>query len=340
MSAPGVAAGRPAAATVALAAAAATAAAAGVFAAVVLGGGWRGGRKGATAGRGDAALNAGIAHFYDQSSGLWEKVWGEHMHHGHYGADGSVRKEHRQAQADMIEETLRWAGAPAAGDPGVRAVLDVGCGIGGSARSLLRRYPEATAEGVTLSPVQCARAAALSAAQGLGSRAAFRVEDALNLPYPDDSFDLVWSMESGEHMPDKRRFVSELARVCRPGGRIIVVTWCHRDTPPDLRPAERRLLDAVCRCYYLPEWCSVSDYVSLLGEAGLGDVRSDDWTPAIRPFWRAVIASALTPAGFVGLLFSTGWATLRGAWAMVYMVRGYRMGVIRFGVLTATKASY
>ena len=329
MSAPGGVAARPAAG-IAAAAGVAAAAAVGVLA-------WRAAGRRAGSVRGDVALKAGIARFYDQSSGLWERVWGEHMHHGHYGADGLLRKDHRQAQEDMIEETLRWAGAPEEGDVGVRAILDVGCGIGGSARSLLRRYPDATAEGVTLSPVQCERANALSEAQGLGSRAIFRVEDALHLPYPDDSFDLVWSMESGEHMPDKHGFVRELQRVCRPGGRIIVVTWCHRDTPPMLRPAEQRLLDAVCRCYYLPEWCSVADYVSVMGKLGLRGIRSDDWTPAIRPFWRAVIASALTPAGFFGLLFSSGLATIRGAWAMVYMVRGYRLGVIRFGVLTATK---
>ena len=43
-------------------------------------------------------------------------------------------------------------------------------------------------------------------------------------------------MESGEHMPDKPRFVRELARVCAPGGRVIVVTWCHRrgGAPPPL----------------------------------------------------------------------------------------------------------
>jgi tocopherol O-methyltransferase len=35
-------------------------------------------------------------------------------------------------------------------------------------------------------------------------------------------------MESGEHMPDKAKFVGELCRVTAPGGRIIVVTWCHR----------------------------------------------------------------------------------------------------------------
>lgn len=43
---------------------------------------------------------------------------------------------------------------------------------------------------------------------------------------PSGEFDLAWSMESGEHMPDKRKFVHELARVVAPGGRIIIVTWC------------------------------------------------------------------------------------------------------------------
>ncbi len=64
--------------------------------------------------------------------------------------------------------------------------------------------------------------------QGLADRVSFQVADALQQPFPDASFDLIWSLESGEHMPDKERFVGELARVCAPGGHIIIVTWCHR----------------------------------------------------------------------------------------------------------------
>ena len=77
-------------------------------------------------------------------------------------------------------------------------------------------------------PAQAARANALAKEQGLGDKASFQVADALQQPFEDGAFDLVWSMESGEHMPDKARFVGELARVCMPGGRIIIVTWCHR----------------------------------------------------------------------------------------------------------------
>lgn len=53
-------------------------------------------------------LNKGIAAFYDQSSGLWEQMWGEHMHHGYYPASGP-KKSNLEAQVDMIEEVLKWA---------------------------------------------------------------------------------------------------------------------------------------------------------------------------------------------------------------------------------------
>lgn len=34
---------------------------------------------------------------------------------------------------------------------------------------------------------------------------------------------------SGEHMPDKKKYVEEMTRVLKPGGRIVIATWCQRD---------------------------------------------------------------------------------------------------------------
>ena len=56
-----------------------------------------------------STLNEGIANFYDESSGLWESMWGEHMHHGYY-PKGAAPKSNQEAQIDMIEEVLSWAG--------------------------------------------------------------------------------------------------------------------------------------------------------------------------------------------------------------------------------------
>ncbi|RYH28626.1 methyltransferase domain-containing protein [archaeon] len=82
--------------------------------------------------------------------------------------------------------------------------------------------------GITLSPEQVKRATKLASDQGV-KNAEFKVMDALDMKLPDNSFDLVWACESGEHMPDKKKYVEEMARVLKPGGKIVIATWCQRD---------------------------------------------------------------------------------------------------------------
>ena len=49
------------------------------------------------------------------------------------------------------------------------------------------------------------------------------------MEFPDDTFDFVWACESGEHMPDKKRYVEEMVRVLKPGGTIVIACWCQRE---------------------------------------------------------------------------------------------------------------
>ncbi|KAA8533441.1 hypothetical protein F0562_031125 [Nyssa sinensis] len=287
----------------------------------------------------DDKLQQGIAEFYDASSGVWEDIWGDHMHHGFYDPNATVSvSDHRSAQIRMIEEALQFAGVPEDPVKRPKSVVDVGCGIGGSSRYLARKYG-AQCQGITLSPVQAQRAQALAAAQGLAGKASFQVADALNQPFSDGQFDLVWSMESGEHMPEKAKFVGELARVAAPGATIIIVTWCHRDLSPSeesLRPEEKQLLNKICDAYYLPAWCSTADYVKLLQSLALQDIKAADWSENVAPFWPAVISSALTWKGFVSLLRS-GWKTIKGALVMPLMIEGYKKDLIKFAIITCRK---
>ncbi|CAH9143029.1 unnamed protein product [Cuscuta epithymum] len=147
-------------------------------------------------------------------------------------------------------------------------------------------------------------------------------------------------MESGEHMPDKAKFVSELARVAAPGGRIILVTWCHRDLSPteeSLLPEEEELLKKICNAFYLPAWCSTADYVKLLQSHSLQDIKASDWSENVAPFWPAVIKSAFTWKGITSLLRS-GWKTIKGAMAMPLMIQGYKKGLIKFAIITCRKS--
>ena len=285
-------------------------------------------------------LSEQIQQFYDDSSGLWEEIWGEHMHHGYYGRSGNYKLDRRQAQIDLIEELLSWTGYGSYPQSDPKTIIDVGCGIGGSSLYLAEKF-KANVTGITLSPVQAARATARAKEKGLQDQVEFQVADALNMPFPDNHFDLVWSLESGEHMPDKTQFLAECYRVLRPGGNLILATWCHRSTNSlagALTLDEKRHLAEIYRVYCLPYVISLPDYEAIALKCGFKDLRADDWSISVAPFWDVVIDSAIKPEALIGL-FKSGWRTIEAALSLGLMSRGYKRGLVKFGVLTATKSN-
>ncbi|MBF2019261.1 MAG: methyltransferase domain-containing protein [Hydrococcus sp. C42_A2020_068] len=280
-----------------------------------------------------SSLNRQIQQFYDASSRLWEEIWGEHMHHGYYGRAGTYKINRRQAQIDLIEELLDWSKVRTAEN-----ILDVGCGIGGSTLYLAKKF-NAQATGITLSPAQAARATKRAQEFNLEEKVRFQVADAQNMPFEDNNFDLVWSLESGEHMPDKTKFLQECYRVLKPGGTLILVTWCHRPTNSvagELTSDEQRHLEEIYCVYRLPYVISLPEYEAIALSCGFRDLRSDDWSMAVAPFWDVVIDSVFEPKAILGLLQS-GWTTIQAAFSLGLMSRGYQRGLIRFGLLCATK---
>jgi tocopherol O-methyltransferase len=276
-----------------------------------------------------------IQQFYDASSGLWENIWGEHMHHGYYGVDGKKQLDRRQAQIDLIEELLKWS---AYNSPEAPKIIDIGCGIGGSSLYLAEKL-RGEVVGITLSPVQANRAQERAAAAGLSEKATFKVANALDIPYPDNTFDLVWTLESGEHMPDKNKFLQECYRVLKPGGRMILATWCHRSTEGQagaLTAAETKHLKKIYDVYCLPYVISLPDYEEIVTKCGFQGMRSADWSVAVAPFWDVVIDSSITPQAVLGL-FKAGWKTIQAALSLKLMSQGYERGLIKFGLITATK---
>jgi SAM-dependent methyltransferase len=98
-------------------------------------------------------------------------------------------------------------------------VLDVGGGLGGPARTLAATYGCAvTVLDLTESFVSVGTM--LTARSGLSDLVKLDHGDALNMPYPDGSFDLVWTQHSSMNIDDKPKLYAEIARVTKPGGRL------------------------------------------------------------------------------------------------------------------------
>lgn len=132
--------------------------------------------------------------------------------------------------------------------PGLR-VLDVGGGLGGPARTVATQFGcPVTVVDLTESYVRAG--AAFTARLGLADRVTHRRGDALTLDVETDSFDLVWTQNSGMNIPDKERLYAGFARLLRPGGLLAMqepmagpvqppifpVMWARDGTSSFLRP--------------------------------------------------------------------------------------------------------
>jgi MPBQ/MSBQ methyltransferase len=282
--------------------------------------------------------SSSVAQSYDDwtQDGILEFYWGEHIHLGHYGSPPR-RKNFIAAKVDFVHEMVRWGGLDRL--PAGTTVLDVGCGIGGSSRILARDYGF-NVTGITLSPGQVKRARELTPSD---VPALFQVDDALNLSFPDASFDVVWSIEAGPHMPDKARYASEMLRVLKPGGILVVADWNQRDDrrrPLNWweRPVMRQLLDQ----WSHPAFSSIEGFSEQLEATGLvaGRVETADWTRETLPAWLdSIWQGVLRPRGLVKFGFVGLIKSLREVPTFLLMRLAFGAGLCRFGMFRAVRAA-
>jgi SAM-dependent methyltransferase len=113
------------------------------------------------------------------------------------------------------------------------SVLDIGSGAGGAAMTLIRAHGAGYVTGMDVEDTVITHARALIAAEGLTSSIGFVKAAPGPLPFPPNSFDVVFSKDSLVHIPDKHPLMAEVFRVLKPGGRFIASDWLiSHDAPP------------------------------------------------------------------------------------------------------------
>ncbi|HBB32224.1 MAG TPA: hypothetical protein DDZ80_23710 [Cyanobacteria bacterium UBA8803] len=99
-------------------------------------------------------------------------------------------------------------------------ILEVGCGVGDFALYLSDQKAAITAVDFSEKAIELAK----QKAQIQNKQVEFIVADAQNLPFPDNSFDLVFSCECLEHVPNPQLALTEMQRVLKPSGKLILTT--------------------------------------------------------------------------------------------------------------------
>jgi len=141
------------------------------------------------------------------------------------------------------------AAAPRATD----TVLDVACGGGIIVCALAPHVSHAT--GIDMTPAMLERAAQLAVEKRIANTR-WDQGDVTSLPYPDGAFDIVVTRFSMHHFLDPLVVLREMARVCRPGGRVVVVDMYASDDPAkaaEWNRAERLRDPSHVRCLALGE---------------------------------------------------------------------------------------
>jgi SAM-dependent methyltransferase len=171
--------------------------------------------------------------------------------------------------------------ASAAGVSAGESVLDVGCGIGGPARHLASEMG-AVVSGVDLTPEFCEAAVLLNRKAGLdipifhGS--------ALDLPFDDASFDVVWTQHVTMNIEDKASAYREMRRVVRPDGRLAFFDVIAGDVQP---------------IHFPVPWADEPSISHLVADAWMRRlVTAAGWSPRV---WEDRTADVLAGAGGVGV---------------------------------------
>lgn len=202
-----------------------------------------------------AAQREDYRSVYDTGlSKLLSAIWGGSLHLGLFAHPD----EPLSAAQTRVKDLMAALAMLKPGD----SVIEVACGVGGTALHLARNRG-VSVHGTNISQEQIDEARAAAASAGLSDRVTFGFADFHELPVGDSQFDCWWCQEALLYAVDKRRVLEEALRVTRPGGCIVFTDLLLSRTMPDEKRAEfTSMLKA-------PDMWAIEDWDGLLADIGL-----------------------------------------------------------------------
>ena len=216
-------------------------------------------------------------------------------------------------------------------------ILDAGCGVGGSAVYLAKHYG-CKILGISLSEKQIFSAQNNALSKQVVGLVHFEVNNFCQTGYKDETFDVVWAIESVCHANQKSDFIQEAFRLLKPGGRLILADFFVVDKRFNKR--EAYIIQQWASGWAVPDFDNIPHFVQSLKHTGFRNINIDNISPNIMPSARRLFTRFFPGwlyAKTYHLLFKTAPLTMDNVWTAYWQYIGLRKNLWDYYLVYAQK---
>ena len=197
-------------------------------------------------------------HYYNLATDLYEYGWGTSFHFCRFAAQESFceaikRHEHYLALKMGLQENAR--------------VLDVGCGVGGPGREMIK-FAGVNVVGLNNNDYQIERSLKYAQKQGLADKWSAVKGDFMQMSSPENSFDAVYAIEATVHAPSLQGVYEQIYRVLKPGGVFGVYEWLMTDNYDNNNAKHRAIRLGIEQGDGISNMVKVSEGIAAMKAAG------------------------------------------------------------------------
>lgn len=166
-------------------------------------------------------------------------------------------------------------------------VLDSGCGVGGSA-IYLSKYAGCDVTGITITPKQVITANEYAKKEKVSEKVRFMEMDFCNTKFENETFDLVWAIESVCHADNKKEFLTEAFRILKKGGKLIIADYFPNKEKYNSKEYKQVYTNGL-NGWAVSEMCQEKEFSKVSTALGFANSKFINMNEYVRPSARSLI---------------------------------------------------